>query len=124
MDSELIQKQRPAWTWAPSLAPLTLFVGILSMAAHVRLGLGRWPVPMIESYDTAAYRRHEMAVFGIMIAALYVALPLWGVLLISPKLRLGARKHALQIAVFFSGFMLIYLAAKFDPTPFTEWFLD
>jgi ABC-type branched-subunit amino acid transport system permease subunit len=106
------------------LAPLGLFIGILTLAAHVRLGLGRWPVPMIESYDTKGYHYHEMLLFLLGVVALYVAGPLWAILVAIPKLRLSPKRHLLQFTVFISGFVLIFLAAKLDPTTFTEWFLD
>ncbi len=79
---------------------------------------------MIESYDTKCYHYHEMLVFLLGVIALYVSGPLWAVLVAIPKLRLSPKRHLLQLAVFISGFVLIFLAAKFDPTTFTEWFLD
>ncbi|OYV05924.1 MAG: hypothetical protein CFE26_09045 [Verrucomicrobiales bacterium VVV1] len=124
MASEFTSRPKAFWTWIPSLAPLGLFLGVLSLAAHVRLGLGRWPVPMIENYDTKGYHYHEMLVFLLGIGALYVAGPLWAILVAIPKLRLSPKRHLLQLAVFISGFVLIFLAAKLDPTTFTEWFLD
>jgi len=124
MSTSLSPKSRTFWTWAPCLAPLGLFIGILTLAAHVRLGLGRWPVPMIESYDTKGYHYHEMLLFLLGVVALYVAGPLWAILVAIPKLRLSPKRHLLQFTVFISGFVLIFLAAKLDPTTFTEWFLD
>lgn len=79
---------------------------------------------MIESYDTKGYHYHQWLVFLVGIVALYAAGPLWAVLVAIPKLRLSPKRHLLQLAVFISGFMLIFLAAKLDPTTFTEWFLD
>ena len=119
-----VPTSRALWTWLPCWAPLGLFMGLLSLAAHVRLGLGRWPVPMIESYQTKSYQFHELVVFLLGVLALYVAGPLWAVLVAIPKLRLSSKRHLLQLAVFISGFVLIFLAAKLDPTTFTEWFLD
>jgi hypothetical protein len=79
---------------------------------------------MIESYQTKSYQFHELVVFLLGVLALYVAGPLWAVLVAIPKLRLSSKRHLLQLAVFISGFVLIFLAAKLDPTTFTEWFLD
>lgn len=115
---------RNLWTWLPCWAPLGLFLGVLSLAAHFRLGLGRWPVPRIENYDTKGYHCHEWLVFLIGIGALYVAGPFWAILVAIQKLRLSPKRQLLQLAVFISGFVLIFLAAKLDPTTFTEWFLD
>lgn len=124
MESGFSPRPKAFWTWLPCWAPLALFMGVLSLAAHVRLGLGRWPVPMVENYHTKGYQYHEVLVFLLGLVALYIAGPLWAILVATPRLRLSPTRHLLQFAVFISGFVLIFLAAKFDPTPFTEWFLD
>lgn len=124
MDLIETPKSRSIWTWIPSLASLLLLVGILSMAAHIRLGLGHWPVPMIENYNSKAYQYHEWVVGMVGIFALYIAGPLWAIFVAIPWFRLSAKKHLFQLAVLLSGFLLIFLAGKFDPTTFTEWLLD
>lgn len=124
MNTGSTQKSRAFWTWIPGLAPMLLLVAILTLAAHVRLGLGHWPTPMVESYHSPGYLRHEVIVGLIGGFALYVAGPLWAIFVAIPWFRISAKTHLIQLAMYLGGFLLIFLAGKFDPTPFTEWLLD
>ena len=61
---------------------------------------------------------------GVGLFAVYAAAPLWLVLLCYRSFRLAWSKHVVQILIFGAGWLLIFLAGKYDPTPFTYWFLD
>ena len=115
---------KPFGTWACALCPAALLLLLLLMALHVRLGLGHWPRPMVEGYDDFAFQLHEQLVGWMCLFTLHWAGPLWLVMLCIPQLRLSARSHMVQCAVFFGGWVLIFLAGQLDPTSFTEWLLD
>ena len=94
------------------------------MALHIRLGLGHWPKPMTEDYNTVAFRIHMWAMTWILLFTVFAAGPLWMVFLCIKALRLPWRVHLAQVLVYGLGWLLIFLAARCDPTTFTEWFRD
>jgi hypothetical protein len=106
------------------VSPWVLFVLVAAMAVHVRLGLGHWPKPMVEDYRTLAYKIHDDMIGCVFLFGIYVALPLWLIFLCFRRLRLSLAVHLLQLLVFGCGWLAIYFAGKYDPTTFSEWFLD
>ena len=93
------------------------------MAVHIRLALGRWP-NFGEDCNTTLFRAHEFMLGGVGLFAVFVAAPLWLLLLCFRSFRVSWRVHVYQASIFIAGWILIWLAGKFDPTPFTNWFLD
>jgi hypothetical protein len=93
------------------------------MAVHIRVALGRWP-SFGEDCNTVLFRAHEYLLVGVWWLALFIAAPLWILFLLLPAFRLGWRVHLAQAAIFGLGWLLIFVAGKYDPTPFTYWFLD
>jgi len=111
-------------TWICALSSLALLVAILTLAVHVRLGLGHWPEPMVEDYQTAAFKIHEWVTVALAHFALFMAIPLWPLLLLFKKFRAGVRTHMVQSIIYSVGWLLIYLVIRFDPTSFSKWLLD
>jgi hypothetical protein len=124
MNEKAASEQRPAWTWMCGLSSVVLLLTFAAMAVHVRLGLGHWPTPMTEDYRTIPFRLHEYLLIGILLFSVYAAGPLWLVFLFFRRLRLSRRVHIIQVAVYGFGWLLIFLASRYDPTTFTAWFLD
>ena len=106
------------------ISPVMLGFAYVTMGLHIRLGLGHWPKPMTENYQTVAFRIHEGAFVIIMLFTVFAAVPLWGVLLCFRRLRLTWRAHIAQALTYGLGWLVILVAGKLDPTTFTEWFLD
>jgi hypothetical protein len=111
-------------TWICAFSSLALLLTIVTLAIHIRLELGHWPTPMTETYDSIALRMHEWVVFGAAHFALFMAIPLWPLLLFFKRFRAGVRTHMVQSAVYSAGWLMIYLFFKFDPTSFGKWFTD
>ena len=105
-------------------APLTLLLLLLSLAAHIRLGLGRWPTPMVDDYPSALFRLHNHAVGIWLLFSLFGALPTWFFCQIFPQWRSSFHQARTHFALFALGWIVIVLAARIDPTTFTPWFLD
>jgi len=124
MSDSTLKEKRPSWTWICSLSPVVLFLAFVTMALHIRLGLGHWPTPMTEDYHTIAFRIHEDTLIGVLLFTVYAAAPLWLVFLCVRRLRLSWRAHITQVVAYVLGWLLILLASKYDPTTFTEWFFD
>jgi hypothetical protein len=102
---------------------LLLFV-FLTLAAHVRVGLGHWPTPMLENYQTAAYNRHTQAFIWLALVTVYAAVPLWLVSLCFGVFRISLKTHLIQTGIYAVGWALIVLYSFIDPGRFIEWFLD
>ncbi|MCW5198656.1 hypothetical protein VU06_02780 [Desulfobulbus sp. F3] len=110
------------WMWICGLSSHGLFLTLVTLAIHIRLGLGRWPV-YGEEYHTVLFRTHEVFLYGAALVAFLVAAPLW-LLLCFRSFRVSWRTRLVQAMVFISGWLLISLSGKYDPTSFTDWFLD
>ena len=68
-------------TWICVSTPYLLLLGLVTLALHVRLGLGRWPVPIFENYVTVPYLLHEHYVYTWLLLTVIGSLPAWGLLL-------------------------------------------
>lgn len=110
-------------TWICALSSTVLLLTFLSLAVHVRLGLGHWPQSMVEDYHSAAFRVHEWVLEVVAHFAIFLAIPTWPFLLLFKRFRAGVRTHIVQSVVFSVGWILIILIIKFDPTPFSHWLL-
>ena len=105
------------------LSSPALLLVLVAMAVHIRLALGRWP-NFGEDCNTTLFRIHELVLGGVMLFAVFAAVPLWSLFLCFRSFRISWRTHALQALVFVVGWLLIFSSFKWDPTPFTYWFLD
>jgi hypothetical protein len=124
MTQQTPQRKIRTLTWALVSSPLLLFFIFLTLAAHVRVGLGHWPASILESYQTTAYSLHVQVFIGIALFAVYAALPLWLVSLCFRMFRISLKTHLIQAGVYAIGWALIILYAYADPCGFAEWFLD
>ena len=122
--NQTTERRRPLLTWLCMISPFVLGLAYVTMGLHIRLGLGHWPKPMVENYQTLAFRIHEGAFFVVMLFTVFAAVPLWVVFLCFRRLRLSWRAHAAQALTYGLGWLVILVAGKLDPTTFTDWFLD
>ena len=129
MNLEIEHRETPTFwrklpTWACVLTPLLLLAAAVSLALHVRLGLGHWPEPMREVYGPPAFHIHMMILQGTAICALYSVVPMWALLLCAKPLRLSFRTHTIQLAVYAAVWGLIGLFCALDPWRFVTWLAD
>ncbi|MFO1514833.1 MAG: hypothetical protein U1F83_18310 [Verrucomicrobiota bacterium] len=115
--------RRPIWTWLCGLSSSALLLALIALAAHIRIALGRWP-QFGEECHTAFFRAHEIVLGGMVLFTVYVAAPLWLILLSCRQFRISWRVHLTQALVYGLGWLSILLTGKYDPTPFTNWLLD
>lgn len=111
-------------TWTTALSSLALFITIVSLALHVRLGVGHWPQPMWEDYRTTVFDVHLLAVTGVGFFTVFVSVPLWALCICIPRLRLSARTHLIQAALYVLGWSLIVGFVMLDPYQFIDWLAD
>jgi hypothetical protein len=108
----------------PALAPIFLFVQILGVVAHVRLGLGRWPTPMIDNYQTPLFHLQAIVTFATALYAIMAAPAVFVGVFYPRKARVSRRVHFTQFAVHVTGWLLIWGFWKWDPQRFVTWFMD
>lgn len=120
----LTERKRTLLTWSCGASPWVLFLLVVMLAVHVRLGLGHWPRPMWETYETTAFNLHLLAVWSLAWLSLFAAPPSWLVLLCFRRFRLSVPVHLMQAVAFGCGWLAVYFGLKHDPTPFTQWLLD
>ncbi len=112
-------------SWILAASPAILVALFLTLGVHVRLGLGHWPMPMWENYDTAAYNVHELLFTGWLLFALFGAAPIWlGCVLLGWRTPGMRRVFAGQLLALVSGCALVVATVALDPTRFVEWFMD
>jgi len=111
-------------TWLPAFSSLALVLGFAGYALHIRLWLGHWPKPMLESYHTPLADFHVKSLILCGIFAVYVAGPLWLLLLCFKSLRISLPVHIRQALLFGFGWLLLYTWVRWDPFRFIDWFLD
>jgi membrane-bound acyltransferase YfiQ involved in biofilm formation len=112
-----------AWTCASSSS--VLLIVYVTFGLHLRLGLGHWPMPMVEDYDSPIFRLHEWLLIGCLTFAYLIAAPLYLLCLAIPALRPAPlRVVLLQLAIWLLGWLLFIGLYHFDPTPFSAWFAD
>ena len=111
-------------TWFLAASSLLLLVVIIGLALHVRLGLGHWPQPMVENYDSGLYDIHEWLIVIVGYYAVYVAVPLLLLVLSFPRFRSSPQTHAGQFGLIALGWILIGLFYLVDYGKFVTWLLD
>ena len=113
-----------ALSWVCAASPFALLVAFVTLAIHIRLGLGHWPTPMSEDYHSSAFDVHAAILSFCGMFALYVAGPLWLLCLLIPPLRPEwPRGVVFQFLTMVIGALLMIAVLKFDPTTFTAWVL-
>jgi hypothetical protein len=110
--------------WLCVLSPAVFLIAFLSLAAHVRLSLGHWPTPMIESFGGSAYAMLAGVVIWVGFFAVFLAIPLWLMMLCFRACRGTLSLHLIQLGVYAASWGIIALYAHCDPGRFVEWFLD
>jgi hypothetical protein len=111
-------------SWLCALSAPVLIVALALYVTHTRLALGHWPVPHTD-YDLGDLHDIHNILFGLLyLFAVYGALPIWLICLFLSRSQPDAREWWVQASVFFGSWGIIVLAAYFDPTTFTKWFLD
>ena len=110
--------------WLCVFSPLLLLFTFLTLAVHVRLALGHWPTPMTESFGGSAFRAHERVVIWVGYFTVYVAMPLWLLMLCFRTFRITLKHHLTQFGVYAVGWGLIVLYLICDPGRFADWFFD
>src|SRR5262245_24147682 len=111
-------------TWLCVMTPWVLIVVGLSLALHVRLGLGHWPNPVVEHYTTPAFQTHLWGFRASFVFALYSLAPVWMLLLCAQRFRVSVWFHAIQVAVYIGGWLVIFLVCWTDPWRFMSWLAD
>lgn len=111
-------------SWACALAPWGFLVLLATTILHLRLGLGRFPEPMIEDYQTPAFRAHAALTHGLGVVAFLGAPALWLLLMAFPRFRAPAGVFARQFAVFVVGWAIFFAFAIGDPARLVTWYLD
>jgi hypothetical protein len=110
--------------WLCVVTPWLLLSVGLSLAVHVKIGLGHWPEPMTEEYSTTAFQGHFRILQACFVMALYSLAPTWKLLLCARRFRVSFRFHALQAAVYGGGWLVILLICQLDPWRFMQWLAD
>ena len=111
-------------TWLCTITPWLLIVVGLSLAMHVRLGLGHWPQPVVEHYATPAFQKHLWGFRVSFVFALYSLVPAWMFLLCARRFRVSVGFHAIQAAGYVGGWLFILLICSMDPWRFLAWLAD
>lgn len=117
------ERKRSLLTWLCVLSPFLLGLVYVTMGLHIRLGLGHLPRPMIDDYQTLAFRVHVGTFFVIMCFTCWAAIPLWIFFLCFRAFRISWRAHIAQAFAFGIGLILFQIAFTDNSSTFAKWFL-
>ena len=94
-----------------------------ALAAHLRLGLGRWPETIGDNPDTPLFKLHTEVVwryFGYMLLSVFAVPLIVAVLVFIPS----CRRHAVHFVVYAIAVGLAWLLMNLAPGSFVYWFFD
>jgi hypothetical protein len=106
------------------IGPEIAILAFASMAVHVRLALGYWPSDAIDFYPTPLLRLHGFFFIIAFLYGIFVAGPLWLLLLFFRPLRLGFAVHRLQACLIALGWLVLFFLMASIPPKYVTWFLD
>jgi len=101
-------------------------VGLLfwfSLAAHLRLGLGRWPESIGLEPGTSFFRAHTSITWWLIIIGFYATVAagvVGGILLLIRRVR----RWSVYPLVFAAACLIAFGMAQLVPRSFITWFLD
>lgn len=103
--------------------PLLFLFLYFTLAAHLRLVLGRWPLQISDNPTTLAFHIHEVAAgvlfgFGMLLAPLGAGLAV--ILAFVPR----TRRAAGCLALFVVGCVFAFAVMHLVPSSFMMWWLD
>jgi hypothetical protein len=100
------------WTWLCSISPLLSCGAILLAKLLIMCGLRNSPLMLIPLFATLLF-----ALFAV-----FLAVPVWCVLLLFKKLRLPWQTHRMQAYVFVLGWIVTLLVSRLmKPLPLPNW---
>jgi hypothetical protein len=105
-----------------SLPALTL-AAMMTLALHVRILLGHWPVVYRDSPDGALLGLHIRAA-GYLLWSSMITAPFWLLSLIAAVLTKQRRTALTMVLLFLIPSLIFGSWFWFDPGGFIEWFLD
>jgi hypothetical protein len=125
MMNDVTYKAGGILSWICALSSEVLLLLWLAMAATCRLALGHWPQPMIENFNSPTYALLEGAMllwgyFTVLVAGPTCLI----IMIIALASGIGKRSAFLRIGFYGIGWALLLCAILFDPTTFSEWFID
>jgi len=122
--------RRRRFTWSCSLAPAAFLVVFITMAVHIRLGIGYWPDPSLNNQSLNSFpglllRIHNWGfmaaiLFGFFVAPIHLVVTLIHYRELGFRLR-GIAAHAVAYLLSTVVFFLVIVHA---PAWFVTWFTD
>jgi len=110
-------------TWIPAALWILTPVIFLGLALHVRVGLGHWPKPLIERYETSAYQSHELVLEVVANLAIFTG-GIWLLAICFKKTRPAWRTLLPQIILYLAGLGIYFLFRAINPGHFFDWYLQ
>jgi hypothetical protein len=109
-------------TWVLAVTPVIFLLVAVSLALHVRLGLGHWP-EFGEHYRTSVFHFHEgvLVVFGFLAMS---SVALWLLALCFKPLQISVTAHIIQAFVYAGGWGLVVLFWNGNPWGVVNWYFD
>ncbi len=108
---------------AALVVPACFVLVYFSLAAHLRLGLGRWPTAIGQGPASEWFRWHERFAWSFAVALAFSLLALPGALLVCLWLRRGWL-WAGYILIYGLGVLAAWGAMHLAPGSFQNWFWD
>jgi uncharacterized membrane protein YedE/YeeE len=103
--------------------PVLFLVLYSTLVAHLRLGIGRWPLHISDNPTTGLFHVHSVAaglLFGFGIVLVPISAILAAILAFVP----AARRSAASLAIFTLGCLIAFAVMHLAPNSFMTWWWD
>jgi hypothetical protein len=109
--------------WLCACLPWLVVIAWGGLAAHVCLGLGHWPTPMVEQYATTLYQWHEGLVI-VLLAALVLTLPMAPFVLLRRSTWEASSRRTKALVYLLGTWSVIALGIGLERTSLWAWWMD
>src|SRR5262245_22524890 len=112
------------WLLFCSAVPWLVLSVLVSVALHLRFGLGHWPRPCWDQYHSTAFAVHFSSFALLMMFSTVFSVPMFICFFVDGSSRFRLRGHLVQPLIYVLGWIAFILFCVYDPTRFVFWLWD
>jgi len=119
-----VSKRQPMRTWYVALSPMITLWLFGATALHVRLVYGQWPTDAVDHAPTILLGVNIFVFVIASVFAVFVAGPVWVILLFFPSSHRNFCSHVLQAVSLAIGVIALFSVPWIVDPKYVTWWLD